>query len=108
MVRREDADINNEQLRENSAGFAITRNPGVAMLWITRQLEVFKTNGGYLIQMGEPDSVEWYASGRVATRDEVDASIGSGLPNLEAIARTERGGIEALSKSIERFQKWLP
>jgi hypothetical protein len=115
MVRREDEAINNQTLRDNAAGIAITRNPGVAMLWITRQYEVFNTaevrgsaNQGYLIQMGEPESVEWWACGRKATRDEVKASIGSGLPNLEAIARTERGGMEALAQAIVRFDKWLP
>lgn len=108
MVRREDEEINNATLRDNASGIAITRNPGVAMLWITRQYEVMRVDNGYLIQMGEPESVEWWAHGRRATRLEVLASVDSGLPNLEAIARTESGGIEALEKSIERFQKWLP
>lgn len=113
MVRREDELVNNAQLRENAAGFAITRNPGVAMLWITRQYEVFNAGeagggSGYLIQMGEPESVEWWAYGRAATRAEVQASIDSGLPNLEAIARTERGGLEALEGYKARFERWLP
>jgi hypothetical protein len=109
MVRREDETINNQQLRDHSAGMALTRNPGVAMLWTTRQYEVFPDGrGGYLIQMGEPEKVEWYACGKKATREQVMFSIESGLPNLEAIARTERGGAEALGKAIERFQKWIP
>ncbi len=108
MIRREDDEINNSTLRENAAGFAITRNPGVAMLWVTRQFEVFKTDTGPLIQMGEPESVEWWAHGRAATRDEVAASIESGLPNLEAVARQERGGIEALAQARQRFERWMP
>ncbi len=113
QVRREDELVNNVRLREQAAGMALTRNPGVAMLWITRNFEVFdagRANGksGFLIQMGEPESVEWWACGRKATRDEVMASIDSGLPNLQAIAATERGGIEALAKHVERFQKFLP
>lgn len=115
MVRREDEEINNNVLRENAAGHAITRNPGVAMLWITRTFEVFdsaeirgNSNRGYLIQMGEPDSVEWYACGRPATRKAVVDSVESGLPNLEAIARTEAGGLQALAGYIQRFQKYLP
>jgi hypothetical protein len=108
MVRREDEEINNAVLRDNSAGFAITRNPGVAMLWITRQYETFKVDNGWLIQMGEPESVEWYACGRPATREEVDASIESGLPNLQAIAKMEPGSLQALSEATERFVKWLP
>jgi hypothetical protein len=113
MVRREDEVVDNAKLREQSAGLALTRNPGVAMLWITRTFEVFdagRANGksGFLIQMGEPESVEWWAEGRLATRDDVNASICSGLPNLEAIAGQEVGGLEALERYKERFQKWLP
>jgi hypothetical protein len=108
MVRREDDVINNARLREEAAGLAITRNPGVTMLWITREYEVFKTETGPLIQMGEPESVEWWACGRRATRDEVIQSIETGIPNLEAIARLETGGLEFLRKNRDSFEKWLP
>jgi hypothetical protein len=109
MVRREDDAINNGQLTKNAAGFAIARNPGVSMLWITRQFEVFDDGrGGKLIQMGEPESVEWYACGKPATRAEVVESIESGLPNLEAMARLEAGGMEALERYRRRFEKWVP
>ena len=109
MVRREDDLINHQTLRDAAPGMALARNPGVAMLWITRQYETFDDGrGGRLIQMGEPESVEWYAEGRHATRAEVLASVESGLPNLEATARTERGGLEALGKAVERFARWLP
>lgn len=110
MVRREDDVVNNTTTRENAAGICITRNPGVAMLWLTRQFEVFYPDRKKqpLIQMGEPESVEWYAHGRVATRAEVLASIESGLPNLEAIAMTERGGLEALEVFKKRFERWIP
>src|SRR5262245_27063523 len=37
QVRRQDEEFNNEQLREQSPGMPICRNPGVAMLWIARQ-----------------------------------------------------------------------
>jgi hypothetical protein len=108
-VRREDDLINNAISRENAPGKMITRNPGVTMLWVTRQYEIFGDGrGNPLIQMGEPERVEWYANGREATLSEVQASIDSGLPNLEAIARTEKGGIEALHGYVERFQKFLP
>ncbi len=108
QVRREDDLIGNAKLTENAAGLAIARNPGVAMLWKTRAFEVFKVENGYLIQMGEPEGVEWYACGRTATRAEVMASIDSGLPNLELLARQEKGGLEALDRSRQRFEKWIP
>lgn len=109
QVRREDEVTNNAQLREQAAGIALARNPGVTMLWITRQFEVFNDGHGKpLIQMGEPDAVEWWAEGKLATRAQVQASIDSGLPNLEAIARTQKGGTEELQKYVARFEKWLP
>jgi hypothetical protein len=85
------------------------------MLWTTREYEVFKTgkdaaggNRGYLITMGEPEKVEWYGNGRRATRAEVDHSIETGLPTLEAIARQQPDGQKYLDRYIERFQKYLP
>lgn len=116
MVRREDEEINNQTVREGSAGFAIGRNPGVAMLWIARGYEVFRAPNGYerekntkyLITMGEPESVEWWASGRKATRAEVVTSIESGLPHLESVARLEAGAMAALQEAVRRFEKYLP
>jgi len=107
MVRRED-DLSIE-IAGNVSGFSISRNPGVAMLWTTRNYDVFQMDkSGPLIQMGEPESVEWLCEGRPATRAEVQASIDSGLPNLEAVAKREKGGLEFLSKAIARFERWLP
>ncbi len=106
MVRREDG--LSQQAWDNVAGMGLKRNPGVVMLWTTRNYEVFKVDNGVLIQMGEPESVEWLACGRPATRAEVLESIDSGLPNLEAMARQEKGGLEALERSRARFERWLP
>jgi hypothetical protein len=109
MVRREDDVINNANFVENAAGCAITRNPGVMMLWITRSYEWFRDgNQKILISMGTPESVEWFTCGRTATRAEVEAAIDSGLPILEEMARQEKGSMEFLQKSIDRFQKWIP
>ncbi len=110
QVRREDALINNAMVPDNVAGVGLTRNPGVTMLWITRGYDVIRVpNGnGILIQMGEPESVEWYREGRLATRGEVVESIDSGLPALEALARQEKGAMEALDRSRRRFERWLP
>jgi hypothetical protein len=109
MVRREDEKFGVVDLRETAPGVAITRNPGVTMLWTTRQYEVFPDGmGKVLIQMGEPESIEWYREGRRATTDEIRKSIDTGLPNLEAMARTEKGGLEALSRAVKRFEKYFP
>jgi hypothetical protein len=65
------------------AGVGIARNPGATLVWIeTARTEPFRAAGGYLFHLGEPDSVEWYARGRRATRAEVIRSIDTGLPLL--------------------------
>lgn len=69
-------------------GLTIDRNPGVTALWVTRSYETFRVDGdggstpGALIRVGEPDRIEWWREGRAATREEVEASIDSGLPIL--------------------------
>jgi hypothetical protein len=109
MVRREDEIMDNNKLREAAAGFAIARNPGVTLLWFTREYEVFNAGGGKpLIQMGRPSGVEFYHKGKPATLDEIEESIAGGIGLLEAVARTEPGGIEALRRAEERFRKLLP
>ena len=109
MVRREDEVFNKGAHLTNGPGHPILRNPGVSMLWITRQFEVFDDGKGRpLIQMGEPESVEWHAHGRLATREEVQKSIDSGLPNLEALASMQDGATAALRGYVERFQRYLP
>jgi hypothetical protein len=92
------------------AGYGIQRNPGVAMIWITRGFEKFRDEKGmYLLTMGEPERVEWYREGRPATRAEVQASIDSGLPNLMAMAKTEGPfAVQALGKQVEVLERWLP
>jgi hypothetical protein len=106
MVRRED-DLSQE-IRESAAGIAIKRNPGVTMLWHTRSYEVWETGNGILITMGEPEEVQWYASGRRATREEVVESIESGIHNLENIAAKEKGATEVLLRQRTRFERYLP
>jgi hypothetical protein len=108
MIRREDELIDNSKLVENTPGLALTRNPGVAMLWITRSYEIFRADNGYLMTMGEPESVEWYTLGQPATRAQVIESIETGMPILEAVARTEEGGLAALARAEARLVRWLP
>jgi hypothetical protein len=98
-VRREDEVINNVATAEKQAGFIIARNPGVAMLWNSRTYEIFFDPAGKpLLMFGDPESVEWYANGRVATAAEVRASIDSGLPFLEEIARRQEGALPARAR----------
>jgi hypothetical protein len=109
MVRREDDLVNNAKIVEHSAGTAITRNPGVTLLWLTRNYELINdVRGRPLIIMGEPEKTEWYAEGRPATIDEVTKSIDTGIVTLHAEAKKEPGGLEALNRELELFRRYLP
>jgi hypothetical protein len=72
------------------AGIMIRRNPGVTLLWTTREWRIVPDgNGGRLFSLGDPTAVAWWAEGRNATRAEVLASIDSGMPILRGIAEAE-------------------
>lgn len=108
MVRREN-DLP-EDIR-NTAGHMFERNPGVCALWtVTKDFFTFwDGRGGVLIEVPEPESVEWYAEGRPATRAEVDESIRTGLPLLEEMAKLDgpRALNELTAKTLAA-RKWFP
>jgi len=107
QIRRTDADINNES--KCIGGVGLRRNPGVTMLWTTKDYSIFSDGqGGRLVHMGEPESVEWFASGRAATLAEVTESIETGLPALVSIARQQEGALKFLEEARTRFQRYLP
>jgi hypothetical protein len=109
MVRREDETMNAEIQAALMPGHAILRNPGVTLLWFTRSYSLFPDGKGkYLIELGDPEFVEWYAERRFATRDEVMKSITTGLPALEAVAAQEEGGLQALNEHVSAFFPYLP
>jgi hypothetical protein len=109
MVRRE-----HEQLLAQGAvisGESIERNPGVSALWICHDYKLFRPNGGgMLIEVGDPEEVQWFAEGRIARREEVIESIRTGLPALEAEAEKEKakGAVEDLRRRVRAFQRWVP
>ena len=80
------------------AGMPIDRNPGVTLLWVTKDYRVFKAPGGILLRIGPQVKTEWYARGRAATREEILHSIETGLPTLRNMAAAE--GAEAI-KDLE-------
>jgi hypothetical protein len=91
----------------NPAGIMLDRNPGVACVWSSR---TWRTKGdgrgGLLIDVGDPTSVLWYAQGRAATHDEVDASIQSGTPALMDLAVAD--GPRAVAELARMAQAVLP
>lgn len=106
QVRRDLEDTN----LIDSAGFAIQRNPGVTLLWTTKTYSIFRDDQGKpLITFGEPESLEWFAEGRQATREEVLHSIETGMPALVALAQTEEGAMKYLLETKEAFiSKYVP
>ena len=93
----------------NGPGFALTRNPGVTMLWTTKDYSVFDDGKGKpLIHMGAAEHVKWYAEGKPATREEVMESIESGLPALVAVAQQQDGAMKYLDAARQNFERYLP
>lgn len=109
-MRRNDKDI--PDAVHNPAGVAIMRNPGVACVWITKSFSVFKAQGGgsgYLLSVGDPTTVLWFAEGKAATREQVMASIDTGYPALLDMAKPEGDkAIAALAKQRERAMVYVP
>jgi len=109
-TRREDDVIDNASLVRDSAGVALARNPGVTLLWTTKAYRPFRDgNRGILFSIGDPESIEFYANGRSATRVEIDASVASGLPLLMDAAKA--GGaadVHAMEEMNRKFQMLLP
>lgn len=78
------------------AGISIPRNPGVALVWVTRDWYVYPDpNGMPLFDIGTPNQTYWYAEGRDATRDEILESIDTGMPILRKAA-AEGGPLHAI------------
>lgn len=110
-MRRNDKDmIPNPQM---PGGIMIERNPGVTLIWTTLDYKIVRDGlghgRGWIIVIGDPRSVQWFAHGRTATRAEVMESIDSGMPLLRDAARQQ--GLDAetdLAWEIERAMKLVP
>jgi len=107
--------VENMPEHAEAAGCAIQRNPGVALVWTTREWKWYRvpgssrSNPGVLCQIGEPTQVEWFYQGRGATREEVQSSIDAGLPNLQEAALEEGpAALRELDAYVLRAQRYLP
>ena len=115
MVRRELKPELEDQMIDQS-GIPILRNPGCSCIWVTKTFSRFWAGNGYLIRIGLPETLSWWAEGRTATREEVLHSIEGGLPTLmeSAVAqdKAENGrnkSVEALNAQVAFFKKhYLP
>jgi len=85
-AQRRMAGLPADQMR-SPGGISIPRNPGVTLVWITDSYQPFRDGAaGWLIRIHRPIECLWYSEGRPATRDEIMASIDSGMPILANMA----------------------
>lgn len=77
-------------------GIMIERNPGVALIWVTRSFKVMPSR---LISVGPPVRVEVWSEGRRATPEEVIESIRTGLPALLGVC----GSTEEIAEVGQRL-----
>lgn len=98
-----------------NAGVAITRNPGVCLVWNTATFNTFRppvgADFGVLFELGDPVSWSWWSCSRPATRAEVDESMASGLPLLEAECDKDPrpdAARRALARQYRAAERYLP
>ena len=95
------------------AGVMIKRNPGVSLLWTTKDYRPFRANApagtsGVLFRIGDPTDLKFYSQGREATREEIDHSIATGLPLLEEMAQKDGpDGVKAFVQAQRMFDRLL-
>ena len=97
--RRNEAGL--DEIEHVVAGEMIARNPGAIALWESAY-RPFKVANGWLIRIGEPHRVDWWARGRQATRAEIEEAIATGYPELMAKAKLD--GPEAIAE-LELYRK---
>jgi hypothetical protein len=110
MVRRETGPgADYQEIKHNVAGEMIPRNPGVTLVWVCRSYERFSDGKrGTLLEIGDPERVEWWCCGRPATRAEVMESVESGYPLLLETAKGQRGAVEELTRQRVQAEALYP
>jgi hypothetical protein len=86
-------------------GVMIRRNPGVSLVWITNTWRMVR--GARLWDVAAPVKTHWLCEGRPATRDEVLASLDSGMPALRAEAERAPDPEAALDELEWRYEHAL-
>jgi hypothetical protein len=95
-----------EILKESTPGILLERNPGVAVLWVTRKFLPRPSNGGLLFTIQEPTvRISCWAEGRPATYEEIEHSFSTGLPALEDMARQDDAYNQNTSATTELVRR---
>lgn len=97
------------ETKVDPAGIMLERNPGVALIWITKGYRIIRTADGILFEVGPPREWLAFAEGRRATPEELQHSIVTGLPLLREIAENDpkRGAIALLNDQIRNASRLL-
>lgn len=108
-MRRNDKGLENIGAQD-PAGVFLTRNPGCTCIWVCKGYKIFKTSKTeWLIRLGEPTDIYWFASGHTASRAQVLDSINSGMPALEEMAKKESfEAVKELAFYRQRVEQYLP
>ena len=109
MARREDefSKQYSDSYKENGG---IARNPGVAMVWVTRSYKLVAgaAKHRYLFEIGKPLEVLCFCEGRKAEPWEVKRSVDTGLPLLREMAEEEGGdALKRLAQGEAEARKLL-
>jgi hypothetical protein len=110
-ARRNERNLPEE--RQEAAGMALDRNPGVSVIWESlvksRPFNPMYGTQGTLFDLGPPYRVTWWREGHPATRYEAMASIRDGLPALRQVAVAEgEEAVAALGEAMLRALQLLP
>ncbi|MEX3967306.1 hypothetical protein AB4Y42_34615 [Paraburkholderia sp. EG286B] len=95
--------------KQAPAGTMFEHNPGVALVWVTRDSMAVSIRNGVIFRMGEPEQTFWYREGRLANRDEVKAALETGLPALYDLAHDEgEAAVLELDTAVARATRYFP
>ncbi len=88
-------------------------NPGAVCIWITLDYYPYRVPGGsptdWLITVGDPIEVIWYAEGKPATRQQILDSFDQRLPLLQDIAKAQSVEAEQeLARQVSKTMALLP
>jgi hypothetical protein len=84
-------------------------NPGAVCIWICQSFKPYKVEDSWLIRLGEPTEVLWFAYGKPATRQQILDCFEKRLPFLANIAKEEGPEAEAMLASMtEKALELLP
>jgi hypothetical protein len=90
-------------------GEVIPCNPRLAIVWTVKRYQLVQVNGRIVFDIGTPEHVKWYTEGRLATRAEVLASIGSGLPTLYENAKPRgQAGADEIGRRYDACMPLIP